>query len=82
MPPPTVPFFLTSTTLAPTTNKPQPQAQPPPPPPPCDAQAQAAASHASTASASYAARMRLNPHLALRLFDHLLRSGADPDPAA
>lgn len=26
--------------------------------------------------------MRLNPHLALRLFDHLLRSGADPDPAA
>jgi pentatricopeptide repeat protein len=82
MPPPTVPFFLTSTTLAPTTKKPQPQAQPPPPPPPCDAEAQAAASHASAASASYAARMRLNPHLALRLFDHLLRSGADPDPAA
>jgi pentatricopeptide repeat protein len=25
--------------------------------------------------------MRLNPHLALRLFDHMLRSGADPDPA-
>ncbi|CAL5073825.1 unnamed protein product [Urochloa decumbens] len=42
----------------------------------------AAASHASAASASYAARMRLNPHLALPLFDHLLRSGADPDPAA
>ncbi|XP_062199259.1 pentatricopeptide repeat-containing protein At5g48910-like isoform X2 [Phragmites australis] len=75
MTPPTVPFFLTSTTLAPTT-KPQP------PPQPCDAQAQGAASLASTASASYAARMRLNPHLALRLFDHLLRSGADPDPAA
>ncbi|CAN6196295.1 unnamed protein product [Urochloa humidicola] len=81
MPPPTVPFFLTSTTLSTTTKKPQPQAQPPPPPP-CDAQAQAAtASHASAASASYAARMRLNPHLALPLFDHLLRSGADPDPA-
>ncbi|CAN6218040.1 unnamed protein product [Urochloa humidicola] len=81
MPPPTVPFFLTSTTLSTTTKKPQPQAQPPPPPP-CDAQAQATtASHASAASASYAARMRLNPHLALPLFDHLLRSGADPDPA-
>ncbi|CAN6167324.1 unnamed protein product [Urochloa humidicola] len=84
MPPPTVPFFLTSTTLSPTTNKPQPQAQLPSPAParPCDAQAQAAASHASEASASYATRMRLNPHLALPLFDHLLRSGADPDPAA
>ncbi|RCV12095.1 hypothetical protein SETIT_2G241400v2 [Setaria italica] len=82
MPPPTVPFFLTSTTLATTTKKPQPQAQPPTPP--CDAEAQASAStsHASAASASYAARMRLNPHLALPLFDHLLRSGADPDPAA
>ncbi|CAN6182627.1 unnamed protein product [Urochloa humidicola] len=84
MPPPTVPFFLTSTTLSPTTNKPQPQAQLPSPAParPCDTQAQAAASHASEASASYATRMRLNPHLALPLFDHLLRSGADPDPAA
>ncbi|KAG0544112.1 hypothetical protein BDA96_02G246600 [Sorghum bicolor] len=80
MPPPTVPFFLTATTLATTTvKKPQPQ----PPPLPCDAQAQdTVASQASAASASYAARMRLNPHLALRLFDHLLRSGADPDPAA
>ncbi|KAF8694750.1 hypothetical protein HU200_037836 [Digitaria exilis] len=77
MPAPTVPFFLTSTTLATTTNK------PPPPPPPCDAQSHAtAASGASAAPASYAARMRLNPHLALSLFDHLLRSGADPDPAA
>ncbi|WVZ65288.1 hypothetical protein U9M48_014682 [Paspalum notatum var. saurae] len=76
--PPTVPFFLTSTTLATTAKKPQPQ-----PLPPCDAQAQAASySDASAAAASYAARMRLNPHLALRLFDHLLRSGADPDPAA
>lgn len=26
--------------------------------------------------------MQLNPHLALSLFDHLLRSGADPDPTA
>ncbi|KAK1631619.1 hypothetical protein QYE76_005934 [Lolium multiflorum] len=75
MPPPTVPFFLTSTTLA-TAAKPlrqQPPAQPQPQPPPCDAQ---------TPASSYTARMRLNPHLALRLFDHLLRSGADPDPIA
>ncbi|XP_051188230.1 pentatricopeptide repeat-containing protein At5g48910-like [Lolium perenne] len=73
MPPPTVPFFLTSTTLA-TAAKPQRQQLPPQPqPPPCDAQ---------TPAASYTARMRLNPHLALRLFDHLLRSGADPDPIA
>jgi hypothetical protein len=55
---------------------------PPSPPrnnlqPPCDAQPQAPA-----ASASYAARMRLNPHLSLRLFDHMLRPGADPDPVA
>ncbi|KAL6844673.1 hypothetical protein ACP4OV_025332 [Aristida adscensionis] len=81
MPPPTVPFFLTSTTLAPATKKPKL----PPPPPPCDAQAEDAAAAAAAslaASASYAARVRLNPHLALPLFDHLLRSGADPDPAA
>ncbi|KAK3133598.1 hypothetical protein QOZ80_6AG0538500 [Eleusine coracana subsp. coracana] len=75
MPSPTVPFFLTSTTLA-AANKPHPQ----PAAPPCDAHAHAPA--ASLASASYEARMRLNPHLALRLFDHMLRSGADPDPAA
>ncbi|KAJ1290066.1 hypothetical protein BS78_02G213900 [Paspalum vaginatum] len=81
--PPTVPFFLTSTTLATTPKKPQQQAQTPQPP--CDAQAQAAAysdASAASAAAAYAARMRLNPHLALRLFDHLLRSGADPDPDA
>ncbi|KAL6656183.1 hypothetical protein ACP70R_007009 [Stipagrostis hirtigluma subsp. patula] len=75
MPPPTVPFFLTSTTLAPATKKPQQ------PPPPRDAQDEAAAA-SRAATSSYAARVRLNPHLALPLFDHLLRSGADPDPAA
>ncbi|KQJ90627.1 hypothetical protein BRADI_4g32927v3 [Brachypodium distachyon] len=73
MPPPTFPFFLASTTLA-TAAKPLP-AQPQPPT--CDAQTPAA-----SLAASYTARMRLNPHLALRLFDHLLRSGADPDPIA
>ncbi|TVU09911.1 hypothetical protein EJB05_43416, partial [Eragrostis curvula] len=80
MPSPTVPFFLTSTTLS-AANKPQPQ-PPAPATPPCDAQQAHASNAASLASASYAARMRLNPHLALRLFDHMLRSGADPDPAA
>uniref|UniRef100_A0ACD5XTI6 Uncharacterized protein n=1 Tax=Avena sativa TaxID=4498 RepID=A0ACD5XTI6_AVESA len=75
MPPPTVPFFLTSTTLA-TAAKPQRQ-QLPAQPPPCDAQ-----NPDASLAASYTARMRLNPNLALRLFDHLLRSGADPDPIA
>ncbi|VAI18608.1 unnamed protein product [Triticum turgidum subsp. durum] len=79
MPPPIVPFFLTSTTLA-TAAKPQrqqPPAQSQPQPPSCGAQ-----TPADALAASYTARMRLNPHLALRLFDHLLRSGADPDPIA
>ncbi|KAI4989962.1 hypothetical protein ZWY2020_038325 [Hordeum vulgare] len=77
MPPPTVPFFLTSTTLA-TAAKPQRQ-QPPAQPQPQSCGAQ---TPADSLAASYTARMRLNPHLALRLFDHLLRSGADPDPIA
>ncbi|KAG8049896.1 hypothetical protein GUJ93_ZPchr0009g560 [Zizania palustris] len=83
MPPPTVPFFLTSTTLAAAATKPQRQQLPPSTTKKqkkhtCD-DVQAAT---LDACASYTARMRLNPQLALRLFDHLLRSGADPDHVA
>uniref|UniRef100_A0A0E0M2E0 DYW domain-containing protein n=1 Tax=Oryza punctata TaxID=4537 RepID=A0A0E0M2E0_ORYPU len=84
MPPPTVPFFLTSTTLAAAAAKPQ---RPGPPPSPPAQQMQPPPREAPRdgswdACASYTARMRLNPQLALRLFDHLLRSGADPDHVA
>uniref|UniRef100_A0A0E0B4A1 BHLH domain-containing protein n=1 Tax=Oryza glumipatula TaxID=40148 RepID=A0A0E0B4A1_9ORYZ len=80
MPPPTVPFFLTSTTLAAAAAKPQ---RPGPPSPPAQQQQPREARDGSRdACASYTARMRLNPQLALRLFDHLLRSGADPDHVA
>nr|XP_015612414.1 pentatricopeptide repeat-containing protein At5g48910 isoform X2 [Oryza sativa Japonica Group] len=80
MPPPTVPFFLTSTTLAAAAAKPQ---RPGPPSPPAQKQQPREARDGSRdACASYTARMRLNPQLALRLFDHLLRSGADPDHVA
>uniref|UniRef100_A0A0D9XES4 DYW domain-containing protein n=1 Tax=Leersia perrieri TaxID=77586 RepID=A0A0D9XES4_9ORYZ len=65
--PPTVPFFLTSTTLAAASAKAAPR----------DARPDSV-----DACAPYTARMRLNPQLALRLFDHLVRSGADPGQLA
>ncbi|KAF0913799.1 hypothetical protein E2562_024886 [Oryza meyeriana var. granulata] len=79
MPPPTVPFFLTSTTLAAAAAKPQGR---PPSPAQMQQQPRDEQDASREACASYAARMRLNPQLALRLFDHLVRSGADPDHVA